>query len=148
MGRELPVPGFQLTGYPTKAPREFPSAARLRFLARLRPFVRCRAVCINNSNWIRLSIIVSPPKNSVITTRFNFASRLLEVVDLALLARVMYLTDQHSSWRSERVHLDPSRARPAMGVRGELREQWEFVLPCTRAHRSYGELLWRAARWI
>ena len=35
-----------------------------------------------------------------------------------------------------------------MGVRGELREHWEFVLPCTRAHRSYGGLLWRAARWI
>ena len=34
-------------------------------------------------------VILSPSKNSVNATRFNFASRLLEVVDLALLARVM-----------------------------------------------------------
>ena len=44
---------------------------------------------IHHLAWIRLSIIVSSPKNSVNATRFNFASRLLEVVDLALLARVM-----------------------------------------------------------
>ena len=39
--------------------------------------------------WIRVSIIVSSPKNSVNATRFYLASKLLEVVDLALLARVM-----------------------------------------------------------
>ena len=38
VGHELPVPGS-----PTEAPRGFPSAARLRFRARLGPFVRCRA---------------------------------------------------------------------------------------------------------
>ena len=42
VGHEPPAPG-----YPTKEPHEFPSAARLRFLARLGPFVRCRAVCMN-----------------------------------------------------------------------------------------------------
>ena len=35
-----------------------------------------------------------------------------------------------------------------MGVRGELREQWGFVLPCARAHRNYEGLLWRARRGI
>ena len=38
VGHELPVPG-----YPTRAPREFPSAARPRFLARLGAVARCRA---------------------------------------------------------------------------------------------------------